>query len=151
MINFSKKKLENKEVLLGSFFELGGQTAVEAAAIAGLDFIIIDNEHGPFDIETTMSYIRAAELRGMTPIVRVKEISRSAILKSLDIGARALIIPCVENIDQVKDIIKWGKYPPRGERGFFFSRIGGYGHDPVASKGVGPYMDYMKKKNPLYE
>lgn len=64
MINFSKKKLENKEVLLGSFFELGGQTAVEAAAIAGLDFIIIDNEHGPFDIETTMSYIRAAELRG---------------------------------------------------------------------------------------
>ena len=49
MINFSKKKLENKEVLLGSFFELGGQTAVEAAAIAGLDFIIIDNEHGPFD------------------------------------------------------------------------------------------------------
>ena len=116
MINFSKKKLENKEVLLGSFFELGGQTAVEAAAIAGLDFIIIDNEHGPFDIETTMSYIRVAELRGMTPIVRVKEISRSAILKSLDIGARALIIPCVENIDQVKDIIKWGKYPPRWER-----------------------------------
>lgn len=143
MINFSKKKLENKEVLLGSFFELGGQTAVEAAAIAGLDFIIIDNEHGPFDIETTMSYIRVAELRGMTPVVRVKEISRSAILKSLDIGARALIIPCVENIDQVKDIIKWGKYPPRGERGFFFSRIGGYGHDLVASKGVGPYMDYM--------
>ncbi len=38
MINFSKKKLENKEVLLGSFFELGGQTAVEVAAIAGLEF-----------------------------------------------------------------------------------------------------------------
>lgn len=143
MINFSKSKLESKKVLLGSFFELGGQTAVEAAAIAGLDFIIIDNEHGPFDTETTLEYVRAAELRGLTPIVRVKEISRSAILKSLDIGARALIVPCIENIDQVKDIIKWGKYPPRGERGFFLSRIAGYGHDPVASKGVRPYMDYM--------
>lgn len=143
MINFSKSKLESKKVLLGSFFELGGQTAVEAAAIAGLDFIIIDNEHGPFDTETTLEYVRAAELRGLTPIVRVKEISRSAILKSLDIGARALIVPCIENVDQVKDIIKWGKYPPRGERGFFFSRIAGYGHDPVASKVVRSYMDYM--------
>lgn len=147
MINFAKKKMENKELLLGSFYELGGEAAVEAAAISGLDFIIIDNEHGPFDIETTVQYIRTAELRNLTPFVRVKEISRSAILKSLDAGARGIIIPCIENIEEVKSIVKWSKYPPVGERGFFFSRISGYANDEVAKLGIKGYMNYMNNEN----
>lgn len=147
MINYCKQKLENKELLLGSFYELGGEAAVEAAGIAGADFIIIDNEHGPMDIETTVSYIRAAELHKLTPFIRVKEISRSAVLKSLDAGAAGLIVPCIENIEEIKNLVKWAKYPPLGERGFFFSRISKYGQSEISKKGIKPYMEYMNLEN----
>ncbi len=147
MINYCKQKLENKELLLGSFYELGGETAVEAAGIAGVDFIIIDNEHGPIDIETTVSYVRAAELHKLTPFVRAKEISRSAVLKSLDVGAAGLIVPCIENIEEIKNLVNWAKYPPLGERGFFLPRIAKYGQSEISKKGIIPYMEYMNKEN----
>lgn len=74
MENKIKEKMLNGQSVLGTFFEIGGSTAVECLGIAGLDFLIIDAEHGPFDTESSMDFIRAAELRGITPLVRVKDV-----------------------------------------------------------------------------
>ena len=98
MENKTKLKLQNGGKAVGTFFELGGSSAVECLGIAGMDFLIIDSEHGPFDVESTMEFIRTAKLRGITSFVRIKEISRSAILKMLDIGAKGIIIPQVHSI-----------------------------------------------------
>ncbi len=79
-----------------------------------------------------MELIRAAELRGITPLVRVKDVTRPSILKMLDIGAKGLVIPCVETVEQVKKIVEYGKYYPVGRRGFFCARSAGYGFDSFA-------------------
>ncbi len=142
-MNKAKEKFNEGKKLIGTFFELGGEASVEAAAIGGLDYIIIDTEHGPFDVESALTFVRTAELRDLTPFVRIKEVSRAAVLKMLDIGAKALIVPCVETVEQVENLVKWGKYTPVGERGFFFGRKAGYGFDEVA----GDLQSYMNAMN----
>jgi 4-hydroxy-2-oxoheptanedioate aldolase len=132
MKNNVKTKLSKKETVIGTFFELGSCQTVEALASTGIDYIIIDCEHGPFDTESTLEYVRTAELSSLTPFVRVKDITRPSILKNLDLGAKGLIIPNVESIEQVKEIVEWGKYFPTGKRGVFLGRTSGFGNDSIA-------------------
>lgn len=132
MENRMKEKMVNGGSVLGTFFELGSSAAVECLGIAGLDFLIIDTEHGPFDVESSLDFIRAAEVRDITPLVRVKDTTRPSILKMLDIGAKGLVIPCIETVYQVKQIVEYGKYYPIGRRGFFYARPAGYGFKSFA-------------------
>ena len=132
MKNKVKEKLNRGEPVLGTFFEIGSSTAVEGLGIAGLDFLVIDTEHGPFDVESTLEFIRAAELKDLTPFVRVKDQSRSSILKMLDIGAKGLIIPFIKTVADVKKIVEYGKYFPVGERGVYFARPVSYGYEETA-------------------
>ncbi len=129
MLNKVKAKLNNNESVIGTFFEIGSSIAVESLGIAGLDFLIIDTEHGPFDVESTMEYIRAAELRQIAPFVRTRDKSRTSILKMLDIGAEGLIIPFIKSLTDAEEIVEYGKYYPVGQRGFFFGRPVAYGYE----------------------
>ncbi|NLP18971.1 MAG: hypothetical protein GX376_07760 [Firmicutes bacterium] len=131
MKNPVKAKIENGEKVIGTFFQLGSNTAVECLGISGLDFFIIDTEHGPFDIETSIDFVRTAEVRNITPFARIKDISRPSVLKMLDIGARGLIVPCVHTIEEVRNLVEWAKYYPTGNRGFFTARPAGYGFDSI--------------------
>ena len=132
MINNLKLKIKNGEKALGTFLELDSELAIECLGYTGLDFFIIDQEHGPFDIGETVGFIRAAETSEITPLVRVKDISRPSILKNLDIGAKGLIVPNVETVEEVKKLIEWAKYSPTGKRGFFMARSSGYGNKDYA-------------------
>ena len=86
MHNTLKEKLAQGKRPLGTFVGTGSAAVVECLGCAGLDFVILDNEHSPVEAETTADMVRAAELRGVTPLARVREISRPAILKLLDVG-----------------------------------------------------------------
>lgn len=140
MKNAIKEKMENGVSVVGTFFELGSATAVEGLGLAGLDFLIIDTEHGPFDVESAMDFVRTAELRGIEPLVRIKDHSRSSVLKMLDIGAKGLIIPCIETVEQVKKLVEYGKYYPIGRRGYAGTRCGGFGFDEHASGSIDEYF-----------
>ncbi|HOR42712.1 MAG TPA: aldolase/citrate lyase family protein, partial [Atribacterota bacterium] len=94
--NMLKKKMEQGIPVIGTFFGMNSTLAVECLGLAGLDFLVIDSEHSPANVESTLNYIIAAELRGITPLVRVKNHNRDSILKMLDIGAKGLVIPCLE-------------------------------------------------------
>lgn len=128
-MNKLKEKLKNNEKPLGLFFDTSSVTIMECLGRCGFDFAIIDNEHSPIEAESSADYIRAAELVGITPLCRVRDTSRPAVLKLLDVGAQGLIVPCVHSVEQVKDIIKYAKYYPIGERGFCPSRKDGWGFD----------------------
>ncbi|MFC2663000.1 MAG: HpcH/HpaI aldolase/citrate lyase family protein, partial [Eubacterium sp.] len=142
MQNLLKEKIEKGEKAVGTFFELGSTIAAECLALGGMDYIIIDTEHGPFETESVMEYVCAAQRRNMTPLVRVKDASRAAILKNLDVGAMGLIIPDVRSVDEVKQIIRYGKYYPQGERGVAFARGCGYGFsEPM------PIKEYFQDAN----
>ena len=145
MKNAIKEKMRSGEKVLGTFFELGGNTAVECLGLAGLDFFIIDTEHGPFDVESAMNFIRAGELRGISPLVRVKDTTRPSILKMLDIGAMGLIIPCVQTLDEVRRLVEYGKYYPIGQRGFAPARKSGFGFEPFAQE-IGAYFEICNRE-----
>lgn len=142
MENTLQEKLKAGQKPIGTFFELGNPMAAEALGKTGLDFIIIDNEHGPFEAETTMEVIRAAELGGVCPLARVRETSRPAVLKLLDVGAKGLIVPDVHTVEQVKELVEYAKYAPIGKRGFCPSRKDGWGYDYPGTESVAFQMDY---------
>ena len=116
----------------GTFFEMGGRGVMEALGHTGLDYVIIDTEHGPFSEETTADLIVAAENSGLLPYVRINGISRHAVLRMLDIGARGLIVPNIRSVDQVKELVDYSRFPPLGRRGYCPNRTTGWGADPQA-------------------
>lgn len=132
MLNAVRVKLSQNKKPMGTFFESGSETIIEALAMAGLDYVIIDGEHGPFETEQMLRFVRAAENSAITPFVRIKEISRSAVLKALDIGAMGLIVPCLSSLKDAQDLVRWAKYKPEGERGFFQARTSAFGHADFA-------------------
>jgi 4-hydroxy-2-oxoheptanedioate aldolase len=132
MKNAAKIKMEKGGKIIGTFFWSGSDTIAECLGYSGLDYIIIDSEHSPIDTESTVNLIRIAKSKNLTPFVRVKDSSRSSILKMLDAGAEALVIPNLNSVEDVKKVVEYGKYPPIGQRGFAICRNGGYGYENYA-------------------
>ncbi len=143
MKNHWKAKVEHGEKTIGFFISTGNASTAEIAAMSNMDYAIIDTEHGPFDVESTADMIRAFERHGGTAMVRVKDSNRNSILKMLDIGAMGLIIPQVHSVEQVREIIEYGKYYPVGQRGFAFGRGAGFGFAPHAQN----MMEFMATCN----
>ena len=83
LMNKFKEMLSKDENPLGIFVDTASSYVVECLGRTGFDYIIIDNEHSPVDAETTAELVKAAELSGLTPFARVREIQRSAILKCI--------------------------------------------------------------------
>lgn len=132
MENTLKKKIVQGGRALGTFYELGGSAVAEALAIGGLDFFIIDTEHGPYDVETARDAIIAAGNHDITPLVRVKDTTRPSVLKMLDIGAKGLVVPSIETVEQVEKLVEYAKYYPIGRRGFAPARAGKWGYAEFA-------------------
>ena len=128
---------------LGTFFELGGRNAIEGLSRTGLDYVIIDTEHGCFSEESTAEYILAAERGDLLPYVRIGDVRRPYVLRMLDIGARGLIVPNIRSVEEVRELIANAKFPPIGNRGYCPNRTGGWGADEWAKEA--PY--YMAASN----
>jgi 4-hydroxy-2-oxoheptanedioate aldolase len=132
MKNAVRERMLKGEKLIGTFSVLGSEICVEGLGFGQLDYVIIDTEHGPFTEESAQNYIRAARVRGLSPFVRIREISRAAVLRMLDAGADGLIIPDVRSVDEVKRLVEYGKFHPLGRRGFGLVRASGYGKEDFA-------------------
>ena len=129
-----------RKTTFGTFFELGGRGAMESLSRTGLDYVIIDTEHGCLSEETTADLILAAERGGLLPYVRIGDTRRPYVLRMLDIGARGLIVPNIRTLDQVKELVTHAKFPPVGNRGYCPNRTCGWGADEW-SKDVFSYME----------
>lgn len=139
--NNIKHALRDGKSVVGTMVVEFRQPAVmQLLANAGFDFVIIDNEHGPFNIETIADLSRAARHLGLTPIVRVPDSAYPYIAQSLDAGAQGLMIPRIFNARQVRDIVQTMKYPPQGIRGNALSR----GYTDFKS---GPVAEAMARVN----
>ena len=127
----------------GTFFELGGRGAMECLSRTGIDYVIIDTEHGPFSVETVADLIVAAENGGLLPFVRIGDMRRPYVLRMLDVGARGLIVPNIRTVEQVKELVANAKFPPVGNRGYCPSRTSVWGADDWAKDA----MEYMAECN----
>jgi 4-hydroxy-2-oxoheptanedioate aldolase len=125
--NFLKEKLKAGKPVLGTWAIIPSVVTADIMASAGLDFMIIDSEHGPISFETAQKMVIACEARNVSPVMRLSGINEADILKALDIGVHAVQVPNVETRQDVLDIVKAAKYPPIGNRGFSpFTRAGSY-------------------------
>lgn len=112
---------------VGTFFDLDGPLAMECIALSGIDFVILDFEHSPLMTENAVELICRAQLHKLPVIARTHGLSRSAVMKPLDAGADAVMVPYVQSLAQAKQAVQFAKYPPAGERGVSLTRAAGYG------------------------
>jgi 4-hydroxy-2-oxoheptanedioate aldolase len=125
--NTLKEKLKAGTPCLGAFINFPSPQAVEICGLCGLDFVIVDAEHGPMSIESTESMVRAAQLTGMTPIVRVAQNLPQVILRYLDIGSGGVQLPMVNTVQDAEAAVMAVKYHPEGRRGLAGTRAASYG------------------------
>lgn len=132
MKNLLKQKLDRGKNAIGTFVWSVSPYIMECLGYTGLDFAIIDAEHSSIGTETTVELVRAAKLRGLTPVVRAKDNSGSSILKMLDLGAEALVVPGIQTVEDAKEAVSHAKYMDLGRRGFGKCRLAGYGFEEYA-------------------
>ncbi len=135
--NKLKHALREDKNLIGTMLvEIRQPAVMQFLANAGFDFVLIDNEHGPFNLETIAELSRAAKSAGLTPIVRVPDITYTYVTQALDSGAQGVMIPRITNAQQVSDVIQMMKYPPIGKRGTVLGR----GHTEFKSGSLAEMM-----------
>jgi len=137
VMNKLKKIFEEGRAALGTFVVCNAPDLVEILGLTGFDFVVIDNEHGPMGQESSQHLIRAAELRGITPIVRIPDAMESTILHTLDVGAHGIQVPQVNDPEIARAIVSRSKYHPLGRRGVAFPRSADYGLTDL-----GKYFEY---------
>jgi 4-hydroxy-2-oxoheptanedioate aldolase len=116
----------------GVFVGFPSTQMVEMAAYNGFDTVVIDNEHGLLSAENVEHMVIAAELSGVTPLVRVVSSEPGEILKALDRGAHGVHVPQIDSKEEAERVVEAVKYPPVGKRGAAFSmRAARYGTLPV--------------------
>lgn len=121
--NRLREKLAAGQLVIGTMLvELRQPSVMTMLANAGFDFVLIDNEHGPFSVETIADLSRAARDAGVTPIVRIPELTYAHVAQSLDGGAQGIMLPRVTSRAQVEECVSYMKYPPAGRRGAVLGR-----------------------------
>lgn len=111
-----KTKLTSGSVF-GPFSKTSDPAFIEIMGNSGFDFVILDLEHGPTSVQHLQNLIRAAEISGIFPIVRVKEHNLSVIGEVLDIGAGGIQVPQISDDRTAREVIQAAKFSPEGARG----------------------------------
>ena len=115
--NTFKDALARGETMHGLWLALADPYSAEICAGAGFDWLLIDGEHAPNDLRSTLASLQALAAYPVTPLVRPPVGDPVGIKQLLDIGARNLIIPMVETAAQARDLVAATRYPPHGVRG----------------------------------
>jgi len=129
MKNKLRQALLERKMTLGAWLQIGHPACGEIFARAGFDWVCVDIEHGAIDLESMTNIFRAMEVYDCVPVARLPINDPVWIHRSLDAGARALIIPMVKTAEEAESAVREAKYPPRGERGFGYSRANMHGMD----------------------
>lgn len=131
-----RKRLTGREPVLGTFIKTPTGHATEILGDMGFDFVVIDEEHAPFDRGSTDVTLMAARGANIAGIVRVPSADPSALLSVLDCGATGVLVPHVDTPEKARAVVAACRYRD-GHRGFSNSpRAGGYGR-----LGVWDYVD----------
>lgn len=115
--NATKEKLKVGQAAIGFRLDFTSPYIVEALGNIGFDFVYFDLEHGSMSEESCQEMIRAAELVGLTPIVRVPSYDPGITTRFLDSGAMGIIFPHCNTKQNAQAAVNAVKYPPEGERG----------------------------------
>jgi len=111
------RKLISQRMVVGTFSKSQDPAFIEIIGHAGFDFVVLDLEHGPNTVLSLQNLIRAAEVTGLVPIVRVKEDTPSLISEVLDVGAAGIQVPQISAKSEVEEVLQAARFAPLGMRG----------------------------------
>src|SRR5690242_14621298 len=97
-----KQNLATDQPVFGLWVTLESPSITEMAVALGLDWVVIDAEHGHLDWKEIIEHVRAAVRSDTVVLVRVSECNISLVKRSLDIGADGVVIPWIETPDQLR-------------------------------------------------
>jgi len=112
-----KRALKAGKAQIGLWSSLSSNYSVEVIAGAGFDWILLDCEHSPNDLESLLSQLQAAAPYPSHPVVRVPWNDMVNIKRVLDVGAQSLLIPYVSTAEEARAAVSYTRYPPAGVRG----------------------------------
>ncbi len=131
--NSFKHQMAAGKAQIGLWSSLSNSYCVEIIAGAGYDWILIDTEHSPADLENVLGQLQAAAPYPTEAVVRVPWNDMVTLKRTLDIGARSVLIPYIQTAEEAKSAVAYTRYPPQGVRGVAgttrasrFGRIKGY-------------------------
>ena len=122
-----REKLRSGAPTLGVWITLESPSLTEMAVAAGLDWVIIDAEHGHLDWQHIVAHLRCTVRSKTVVLVRLAELNGGLVKRALDIGADGLLIPWMETPAQLQEILTWAHYPPHGKRGIGAERATAWG------------------------
>jgi len=115
--NGFKRALKAGKAQIGLWSSLSSNYTVEVIAGAGFDWILLDTEHSPSDLENLLTQLQAAAPYPTHPVVRVPWNDMVTIKRTLDIGAQSLLVPYVSTPQEAQAAVSHTRYPPAGVRG----------------------------------
>ncbi len=116
-INTFKRALKAGKPQIGLWCSLSSHYAIELVAGSGFDWLLLDTEHSPNDLESVLTQLQAAAPYPTHPVVRVPWNDMVTIKRFLDIGSQTILIPYVQNAEEAKAAVAHTRYPPAGVRG----------------------------------
>jgi 4-hydroxy-2-oxoheptanedioate aldolase len=118
---------------LGTFIGSASPIAAEICAAAGVDWVLLDLEHGAGGEEQVRDVVPAAGSYGVPTVVRVESGARIRMGRVLDSGAAGIMLPRMNTVDEVSEAVRHLRYPPAGDRGVAtYNRACRFGLDPGA-------------------
>jgi 2-keto-3-deoxy-L-rhamnonate aldolase RhmA len=121
-----RTRMMRGDLLVGTFLKTPTVEMVEILAMAGLDWVCLDAEHGPIDRRSMDAPIAMGRAIGLPVVVRVPVAAPEAILQALDCGAVGVLVPHVNGVEKAREVARWAHFG-EGGRGYAGStRWAGY-------------------------
>jgi 2-keto-3-deoxy-L-rhamnonate aldolase RhmA len=126
-IDLRTGRLTRAHQVFGAWTSLGHSSITEIFSASGVDFVGIDLEHSTISLEEARQIMAAAHTGGVACFPRISSHNGEQIKRLLDSGADGIIVPMVCTPEEVKRLVEWCKYPPRGRRSYGVASAQDYG------------------------
>ena len=124
-----RKKWQSSQAAAGLWVTMESATLTELAADAGIDWVLIDMEHGSLSYRDVLDHLRAARGTDVAVLVRVSTASIDTIKRALDLGAHGVLLPLIGTADELRSAFMHARYPLQGKRGLGGERAIRWGAD----------------------
>jgi 4-hydroxy-2-oxoheptanedioate aldolase len=115
--NSFKTALAERRAQIGLWLSMAAPYLAEVSATAGFDWLLVDGEHAPNDVRSTLAALQAIAPYRSQAVVRAVNGDVALIKQLLDIGAQSLLVPMVDTAEQARQLVAATRYPPAGIRG----------------------------------
>ena len=112
------ERVRSSERIIGTMVRMVRNPSLASIAkAAGLDFIMLDMEHGSYSLETVEDIARVARLCGLGIFARVPSLDRAYVSRVMDAGVQGVMVPMISSAEEAKKFVGWARYEPIGNRG----------------------------------